>query len=191
MAVMAKVCLDFFIGVCSKPLNEWKTEEITDYAPFLLLSTLILVSCPRSQVLKHLNWGGFQAPKTLFLEQHGYVIRMSATMSKDSKPVVLAINEKLTQAYTFYLEHIPPTLLSPKFPDQGYIFIGLKNGPRHTFKEWTSRLSMKLCLKSFTPKDLRTATVSLYYEGKSNLSELDLIHLSTTMNHSVDTAIGT
>ena len=191
MGHMARTCLEFLQAVRQKPIATLEPAEIAQYAPLLLLATLILVSCPRSQVLQSLNTGPPAPngpPQTLLREEQGYVTRMSATLSKDSKSVVLAISDKLTEPYAFYLEHIRPRLVNARHPDLHYVFVGSQNGPRKSFVEWTSRLTQAMCGQTFTPKDFRTATVSLYYEGKSNLSELDLIHLSTAMNHSTDTA---
>lgn len=166
-------------------------ELASRYPMYLVLATLCTMSCPRSQVITHMNLGHRSASspvQNFFLESTGYVIRQSSVLSKDGKPVVLAINELLTPYYTFYIDHLRPLLLHSSHLDQGYVYMGAKNGPKTSFCEWTKRLTMVMVQKAFTPQDFRNAAVTLYYGNKSHLTELDIQQLSTAMNHSADTA---
>lgn len=200
MTLLAKHCLTTMRSYCDAPnkLKEQKNAAV-EYASSLLTVMFLIMPSQRSQVMRNLVIGLAQPlpnsivppEQTLFRTTQCWDIRIRAEANKNSKPVILSVNEVLTEYMDFFVQHGRMLLVASNSVDRGYLFSSRNGTAKDSFIAWTNSVTMKVLGRPINPHVFRSACVTLLYDNNQSTgsnSEREMISLANLMGHSVDTA---
>jgi hypothetical protein len=121
-----------------------------------------------------------------------YWIKLRAEHSKNNKPVMLPIPDKLTDYFSHYITVARATLLrlagaNITGNDRNYVFLKQSGaGPRPEFSEWTRYVTKTIIGRPVTAHAFRSSIITTYYENGANTAQMT--DLARFMSHDPTTA---
>jgi len=176
-------CLRYLAAATASNKAQDGVKEAQKYAAYLVTAFLCLGLAPRSQVLAQIRLGS-----SFVKENDTFWIKLRAEHSKNNKPVMLPVPQKLTEYFTHYLAVARGTIVrQDETKHQNYVFLKRDGeGPRSEFAEWTRYVSNAVIGRAVTVHAFRSSIVTAYYEAGASPAQMQ--NLARFMNHDVSTA---
>jgi hypothetical protein len=196
MGVIAARSIEFLTTVMNNENNIVINPQLADhmtaarnrafkFQQHLVTLLLITMPSPRCQVLRLLVIG-----KTLIYDSKAdrYWIQIPAEQSKIRKPVLQAVNDKLTVFIKFYIHQLRKYLvhINQTSPDHGHLFVNNRGLPANDLTAWTKSITLAYIGRAITTHQFRHGMVTMFHEEK-NTTNMDMNNLADIMNHDVST----
>lgn len=182
-------CMRYLSAATSDGRSATSVKEALRYTAYLITAFLCLGFAPRSQVLAQLQLG---TSLTRDSPTSPYWIRLRSEQSKNGKPVLLPVPDRLTSFFSHYITITRAAIIrlasAPAGADKNYLFLRKTGeGPRLTgFSDMTRYVTRMLINREVTCHAFRSTIITVFYQ--SGASQADMTNLARLMSHDPQTA---